>query len=76
MKEQDKCRSPVKSKLKKLNQVKIYGSIKTDSEIIAVLFVILHNFSSKFGPLRQALPKGPQELILFIFEIIRAWGMG
>ena len=38
-KEQEKCKSPTKTELKKLHQVKSYGQIKIDSEIMAVSFV-------------------------------------
>ena len=59
-KEQEKCRSPAKTELKKMYQVKSYSQIKIDSGIVAVSFVFLPHFGPKLTPLGQALPRGPQ----------------
>ena len=59
-KEQEKCRSPTKTELKKLHQVKSYSQIKIDSEIMAISFVFWPRFDTKLSRLGQALPRGPQ----------------
>ena len=59
-KEQEKCRSPTKTELKKLHQVKSYSQIKIDSEIMAISFVFWPLFDTKLTRLGQALPRGPQ----------------
>ena len=58
--EQEKCRSPAKTELKKMHPIKSYGQIKIDSKIMAVSFVFSRHFDPKFAPLEQALPRGPQ----------------
>ena len=46
LKDQEKCRSPVKTVLKKLQRVKSYGRIKINSEIMAISFVFWANYST------------------------------
>ena len=46
LKDQEKCRSPVKRELKKLQLVKSYGRIKINSEIMAISFVFWADFST------------------------------
>ena len=43
----EKGRSPMKTELKKLHQVKSYSQIKIDSEIMAISFVFLPHFGTK-----------------------------
>ena len=53
-KDQEKCRSPMKTELKKLQQFKSYGQIKIDTEIRAILLSILAQiFHVLEGPLRM-----------------------
>ena len=59
-KEQEKCRSPAKTELKKMYQVKNCSQIEIDSGIVSVSFVCLPHFCLKLTPVGQALTRGPQ----------------
>ena len=53
-KDQEKCRSPMKTELKKLQRFKSYGQIKIGAEIRAIFLSILAQiFTELEGPLRM-----------------------
>ena len=53
-KDQEKCRSPMKTELKKLQRFKSYGQKKIYTEIRAIFLCILaRNFNELEGPLRM-----------------------